>query len=125
MSTPARNANLDDPDTDDENDVVDPELRLRTVRTAHSTLEESMRTEDRLQRRKTQRRKRSLRFFRREKKRPGKDGSGAALATPAAAVPAGLRRSIYVNLPLPSNELDKYGEPVVRYCRNKVRTSSE
>lgn len=33
------------------------------------------------------------------------------------------RRSVYVNLPLPSHDLDKHGEPIVRYARNKVRTS--
>ena len=33
-----RNSNPDDIDTDDDNDVVDPELRLRTTITAHSTI---------------------------------------------------------------------------------------
>jgi phospholipid-translocating ATPase len=33
------------------------------------------------------------------------------------------RRSVYVNLPLPASDLDKGGEPAVRYARNKVRTS--
>ena len=119
----------DDPDIDDENDGIDPELRLRTVRTAHSTLEESNRAEERAQRRKTMMRKRSRNFFRRgtDKKRvkdptvsepPPTDSGG-----PAA--PTGPRRNVYVNAPLPHSELDSHGEPIVRYARNKVRTSSE
>lgn len=123
-----RSAAHDDPDIDDENDTIDPELRLRTVRTAHSTLEESIRTEERAQRRKTMRRKRSKGFFRRgtDKKRV-KDPSIAETAAETGAAPpvTGLRRNIYVNMPLPSDELDSHGEPVVRYARNKVRTSSE
>ncbi|KAJ7779094.1 hypothetical protein B0H16DRAFT_1448622 [Mycena metata] len=31
-----------DPDTDDNNQAIDPELRLRTVRTAHSAIAESI-----------------------------------------------------------------------------------
>lgn len=121
-----RPANHDDLDIDDENDAIDPELRLRTVRTAHSTLEESMRTEDRARRRKTARRKRSLNFFRRDKKHSTKpDVAESALETATAPPITGLRRNIYVNIPLPPDELDKKGEPIVRYVRNKVRTSSE
>ena len=60
-----RTAQHDDPDIDDENAAIDPELRLRTVRTAHSTIEESIRTEERAQRRRTMMRKRSRGFFRR------------------------------------------------------------
>lgn len=119
----------DDPDIDDENDGIDPELRLRTVRTAHSTLEESARAEERAQRRKTMMRKRSRNFFRRgtDKKRvkdpsvsepPPADSGGVV-------TPTGPRRNIYVNVPLPHSELDHNGEPIVRYARNKVRTSSE
>ncbi|WAQ91106.1 hypothetical protein PtA15_13A507 [Puccinia triticina] len=33
------------------------------------------------------------------------------------------RRSIYVNLVLPTLQLDKYGDPIARYVRNKVRTT--
>jgi phospholipid-translocating ATPase len=40
--------------------------------------------------------------------------------TPAERPPT--RRTIFVNLPLPS-EMLKNGEPIVRYVRNKVRTS--
>ena len=119
-----RTAQHDDPDIDDENAAIDPELRLRTVRTAHSTLEESIRTEERAQRR---RRKGSKRFFRRGDKKRAKEQSIAEHPPePSAAPPVtGLRRNIYVNVPLPPDELDSHGEPVVRYVRNKVRTSSE
>ncbi|GJE99985.1 phospholipid-transporting ATPase [Phanerochaete sordida] len=111
---------------DDENDAIDPELRLRTVRTAHSTLEESIRTEDRARRRRTMMRKRSKGFFRRgtDKKRVKDQSITESPPEPSAAPPVtGLRRNIYVNMPLPPDELDSNGEPVVRYVRNKVRTS--
>ena len=117
----------DDRNTDDENDAIDPELRLRTVRTAHSTLEESIRTEERAHRRRTMMRKRSKGFFRRgiDKKRDqgiAESQSGEQSTAPAIT---GLRRNIYVNVPLPQDELDSHGEPIVRYARNKIRTSSE
>lgn len=35
----------------------------------------------------------------------------------------GVRRMLYVNLPLPTTLLNSKGEPIVRYVRNKVRTS--
>lgn len=114
----------EDIDTDDElNDAVDPELRLRTVRTAASTLAESIRTEQRVERRKSMRKKGS-RFFRRgtEKRRTDTAESGTPAA--AAQIP-GARRNIYVNYTLPLDEVDHNGDPIVRYVRNKVRTSSE
>ena len=36
----------------------------------------------------------------------------------------GQRRNIYVDHPLSAIEVDQYGEPLARYARNKVRTSS-
>ncbi|KAI0684455.1 phospholipid-translocating P-type ATPase [Cytidiella melzeri] len=117
-----RSSDHDSPD--DENDTIDPELRLRTVRTAHSTLDESNRLEERAQRRKSIR---SRGFFRRgtEKKRQGKAESVIESPPESGSAPpvTGLRRNIYVNIPLPPDELDPKGEPVVRYVRNKVRTS--
>ncbi|EKM52958.1 uncharacterized protein PHACADRAFT_259127 [Phanerochaete carnosa HHB-10118-sp] len=121
-----RTAQHDDPDIDDENAAIDPELRLRTVRTAHSTIEESIRTEQRTQRRRTMKRKRSMGFFRRgtDKKRVKDPSITESPPEPGAAPPVtGVRRNIYVNMPLPPDELDHKGEPVVRYVRNKVRTS--
>ncbi|KAH9913676.1 phospholipid-transporting ATPase 1 [Epithele typhae] len=106
-----------DEDTD-EDDSVDPELRLRTVRTAASTIAESIRQEQRAERRKSVRKKGS-RFFRRDKK---KDVQPAPTGTAAPHV-AGRRRNVYVNVNLPMNEVDNRGEPIARYARNKVRTS--
>ncbi|KAI0643994.1 phospholipid-translocating P-type ATPase [Trametes meyenii] len=115
----------EDIDTDDElNDAVDPELRLRTVRTAASTIAESIRTEQRVERRKTMRKKGSL-FFRKgtEKRRAGTtDSAGTGVGSAAAPIP-GVRRNVYVNYTLPLDEVDHNGDPVVRYVRNKVRTS--
>lgn len=84
--------------------------------------------EERAQRRKTMMRKKSRNFFRRgtDKKRPDKVESIPEAPVDASSAPpvTGLRRNIYVNKPLPPDELDHKGEPVVRYVRNKVRTSS-
>ncbi|KAI0777467.1 phospholipid-translocating P-type ATPase [Trametes elegans] len=110
----------EDIDTDDElNDAIDPELRLRTVRTAASTIAESIRTEQRVERRKSMKKKGS-RFFRKEKRRP--DQANAAPAASTCHIP-GARRNIYVNYTLPLDEVDSHGEPIARYVRNKVRTS--
>ena len=35
----------------------------------------------------------------------------------------GQRRTLFVNIPLPSTMLDLKGDPIMRYVRNKVRTS--
>ena len=105
-----------------EDDTIDPELRLRTVRTAASALEESIRTEQKAERRKKRRRRGLFGRSNSEKKRPqptGGDSDG-----PSTEIP-GVRRNVNVNHPLTHSELDQDGEPVVRYPRNKVRTSSE
>ncbi|KIM51232.1 hypothetical protein SCLCIDRAFT_33615 [Scleroderma citrinum Foug A] len=109
--------------TDDEGHdaPIDPELRLRTVRTAASTIAESIRSEQRAERRKTERKKRS-RFFRRDK-RPKTAESAVSDATTGGAHIHGQRRNIYVSSPLSPSELDQHGEPLARYARNKVRTS--
>ena len=124
-----RKAHHDEIDPEDENEAIDPELRLRTVRTAHSTIEESIRTEERARRRKSVMRSRSRNFFRRgsDKKRAPKNESVPETSADVAAAPpvTGLRRNIYVNKPLSQGEVDARGEPVVRYVRNKVRTSSK
>ena len=121
-----RRTNNDDDVTDDEDDrSIDPELRLRTVRTAASTLAESAAVEQRAEKRRTlllNRKKKKGSFFRRgtEKKRPAPE----SVAPAAPAVP-GQRRTIYVNKPLPISEVDSKNEPLVRYPRNKVRTTSK
>ncbi|KAF9223068.1 phospholipid-translocating P-type ATPase [Gyrodon lividus] len=107
---------------DDDNDApIDPELRLRTVRTAASTIAESIRSEQRAERRRTVRTKRSL-FFRREKRPKTADSAVSEATTSGPQVP-GERRNVYVNFPLSAMEVDQYGEPLARYARNKVRTS--
>ncbi|KAJ7028850.1 phospholipid-transporting ATPase 1 [Mycena alexandri] len=101
-----------DDDLDDlDSDTIDPELRLRTVRTAHSAIAESIVADARQTRRRRT-------FFRRrgEKERERKLEGGAPR-------PEGRRRNVYVNTPLPRGEVDAGGDPVVRYPRNKVRTT--
>ncbi|KAG9076614.1 hypothetical protein FS749_011578, partial [Ceratobasidium sp. UAMH 11750] len=144
MSFFKRHPRLDDEDgSDGEN--VDPNLRLRTTLTAHSTIAESIRSELR-----QQRRKKSLaraRFgFGKKHERPGTTGTVRSTRSaaseeptaadaddlhrtetqasePAGAASKGQRRMVYVNLPLPENQLRSNGDPIVRYERNKVRTS--
>ncbi|KAG8707365.1 hypothetical protein FRC09_001867 [Ceratobasidium sp. 395] len=142
MSFFKRHPRLDEEDgSDGEN--VDPNLRLRTTLTAHSTIAESIRSELRQQRRKKSLARARFGFV---KKHERMDTSGtvrsthsAAAATddlhwtetqarePAPAATAttttGQRRMVYVNLPLPDSETKSNGDPVVRYERNKVRTS--
>lgn len=114
-----RRSNQRETEYDEENDeTIDPELRLRTVRTAASAIAESIRSEQRAEKRR--KRKRS-RFFRKsaEKKKPEPTPVDAA---PSTEIP-GERRNVYVNYPLGVLEVDVHGEPVARYERNKVRTT--
>ncbi|PPQ70040.1 hypothetical protein CVT25_006368 [Psilocybe cyanescens] len=119
MSLFKRNQVIDEPDTDEENDdTIDPELRLRTVRTAASAIAESIKSEQR-----TERRKSRSRFFRRhtaEKKPQPAPTEAAPTAVPK--IP-GVRRNVYVNYSLSAMEVDHEGEPKARYVRNKVRTT--
>lgn len=112
----------------DENDTIDPQLRLRTVRTAASTIAESIRSEIKAQKRRRATQKRSL-FFRKNAKKPktSEPDSSTAQSAEAPSAPQsripGARRNIYVNQPLTAMEADHHGEPLARYARNKVRTS--
>ncbi|RDB16619.1 Phospholipid-transporting ATPase DNF1 [Hypsizygus marmoreus] len=107
--------------TDEENDdSIDPELRLRTVRTAASAIAESIISEQRAERRKSIR-KRS-RFFRSSKAQPKRPESINTEAGPSKEV-SGVRRNVYVNYPPSAMEVDQTGEILVRYKRNKVRTT--
>ncbi|KAJ3511252.1 hypothetical protein NLJ89_g4205 [Agrocybe chaxingu] len=117
-----RNRPIDDCDTDEENDdTIDPELRLRTVRTAASAIAESIKSEQRAARRKT-RNKRS--FFRRQAdKKPKPAAPAAETQGPAHHRIPGSRRNVYVNHPLSAMEADHSGEPKARYVRNKVKTT--
>jgi phospholipid-translocating ATPase len=110
--------------TDEENDgTIDPELRLRTVRTAASAIAESIRSEVRAQKRKTARQRKSGFFRKNEKKRHTQ--SKDSIIEGARTKVVGERRNVYVNQPLSATEVDYNGEPTARYARNKVRTSSE
>lgn len=44
-------------------------------------------------------------------------------AEKAKKKPMGERRTLYINLPLPTLSLTAKGDPIVRFVRNKVRTS--
>ena len=113
----------DSEDTDEEHDEnIDPELRLRTVRTAASAIAESIRTDQRAEKRRSTIHKRS-RFFR-SKPAEKKSTATSAAASATSRVP-GARRNIYVNHPLSAMEVDHNGEPKVEYVRNKVKTTSE
>lgn len=110
----------------DENDTIDPQLRLRTVHTAASTIAESIRSEIRAQKRRTQKR---FLFSRKNAKKPKISEPGPSTpqvaetpSAPQSRIP-GARRNIYVNQPLSAMETDHHGEPLARYARNKVRTS--
>ncbi|QRW07306.1 phospholipid-translocating P-type ATPase [Ceratobasidium sp. AG-Ba] len=115
----------DDGNSDVEN--VDPNLRLRTTLTAHSTIAESIRSELRQQRRKRSlaARTRSTTSAATAEPQPRTSFSGQRLkrASTQGQATAGHRRMVYVNLPLPDSETNSSGDPVVRYARNKVRTS--
>ncbi|KAF9002486.1 hypothetical protein BDQ17DRAFT_1409499 [Cyathus striatus] len=118
---------------EDYDPAIDPELRLRTVRTAASAIAESIISEQRTQRRKTMR-KRS-RFFRRKEEKKTDVSVGKVEVHDVAdvqqqgQVATGVggeknqRRNVYVNQPLSAMEVDQDGEPLARYVRNKVRTT--
>ncbi|KAJ1305376.1 hypothetical protein OPQ81_000391 [Rhizoctonia solani] len=126
------------PHLDEEADAdnVDPNLRLRTTLTAHSTIAESIRSELRQQRRKRSLAKTRNKFT---FKRPGTAGSqktqregvdehglertASEQPQQPPAQPVGDRRTVYVNQPLPQSETRSNGDPITRYVRNKVRTS--
>ncbi|KAJ7444617.1 phospholipid-transporting ATPase 1 [Mycena galericulata] len=110
---PAHAADWDASDDDLAN--IDPELRLRTVRTAHSAIAESIVADAR----KTRRRRR---FFR-SRGEKYKERAGDDDAAEGKVKPEGRRRNVYVNTPLPRGEVDSNGDPLVRYPRNKVRTT--
>lgn len=121
-----RNQHAHHDDELDLDDAVDPELRLRTVRTATSAIAESIRSEQRMDRRKA-RRKRIL-WGSLKNKKPASVADTVPdhqPSTPAAAASGKPRRNVYVNCALLDEDLDHRGQPFRTYVRNKVRTSSE
>ena len=130
MSFFKRRSVVDEPNSDDEqDDTIDPELRLRTVRTAASAIEESIKSEQRAERRKSMRKSRSRFNFTtsrsRQERKPQEPPPGASSSAPAPSTTIpGNRRNVYVNHPLSAMEADHDGEPKITYARNKVRTTS-
>ncbi len=120
-----RNPDSDRIEADDHDSNVDHDLRLRTVRTAASTIAESIASEQRAERRRSTRHKRS-RFFRSKsaKYQDHEKAPSSSPNTPAVQI-TGKRRNVYVNMPLIATEVDRLGEPIIRYARNKVNTTSE
>lgn len=110
---------------EDHDTNVDQDLRLRTVRTAASTIAESIASEQRAERRRSVRHKRSYFFRSKLSKHPERQQPSIPLPSLSPVQIPGNRRNIYVNMPLTAMEVDRRGEPVVRYARNKVKTTSE
>lgn len=124
-----RHLHPDELETDDESDAgIDDNLRLRTVRTAASTIAESIRSEQRVERRNKRKSRTKSRFFGRGPEKRGGSVRSSPPQTEEASQQVAItnkpRRNIYVNAPLPAHELRSNGNPWVRYVRNKVRTSS-
>jgi phospholipid-translocating ATPase len=124
----AHHASSADNEIDEEDDQIDPELRLRTVRTASSAIAESIRSEQRRERLRAKRKR--LWGSLKSKKPPSNAGHDAELrqdsSSSAASTFGGkLRRNVYVNCQLSSQDTDSHGRPLRVYVRNKVRTSSE
>ncbi|ORX33448.1 hypothetical protein BD324DRAFT_639819 [Kockovaella imperatae] len=107
--------------------ALDPTYRLRTVKTAHSVLAESIHADR--DREKHQRRRTLFRSLTRKRNRKRADSDVTAVTavttttTTVTPEPAGARRKVYINTPLPPDLLTKSGDPLIRYVRNKVRTS--
>ncbi|CAJ0759010.1 9892_t:CDS:1, partial [Entrophospora sp. SA101] len=60
--------------------------------------------------------------FDKEAKNGAKTGHQRQLST-SSNLQQSQKRLIYVNMPLPTEELDKYGEPKTYFVPNKIRTS--
>jgi hypothetical protein len=120
-----RNVDADQFDADDHDTNIDQDLRLRTVRTAASTIAESIASEQRAERRRSIRHKRSKFFRSKSVKHPPHEKAPASVPNGPTVQIAGKRRNVYVNMPLTAAEVDRYGEPIQRYARNKVKTTSE
>ena len=127
--TDSSNSN-DSSDSEHEDNLQhDPGLQLRTVRTAASAVAESIREEARIRRKKTKRRLRLFRSRGKEKRKASEaleDGGEAdEEGEEKKKVVKTPRRNVYVNMALTPGERDSRGEPLMRYVRNKVKTTSE
>ncbi|EJT98292.1 phospholipid-translocating P-type ATPase [Dacryopinax primogenitus] len=113
---------------EDDQAGLDNDLRLRTVRTAASTLAESVHAEARMVKRRKTRRLALKKFFKKQTEkgkislRERKQGA-AGDEEGEKVIFTGERRRIYVNGDLPLSDLDHHGDLTARYPRNKIRTS--
>ncbi|KAG8924316.1 hypothetical protein FRC00_005242, partial [Tulasnella sp. 408] len=128
MSSFFRRQHNDQGDDTDEDNQVDPELRLRTTQTAHSTIAESIRQENRrAARRRKSRKWGSKGLFKPKHQRTVEDDLPRPTEPLEAAQeeqPGGpQRRRIHVNVPLPLELQSSNGDPKTDYVRNKVRTT--
>ncbi|KAG8918881.1 hypothetical protein FRC01_001607 [Tulasnella sp. 417] len=128
MSSFFRRQQNDQGDDTDEDNQVDPELRLRTTQTAHSTISESIRQENRrAARRRKSRKWGSKGLFKSKHQRTVDDDlprPTEPLEAPQDEQPGGpQRRRIHVNVPLPLDLVSSNGDPKTDYVRNKVRTT--
>jgi phospholipid-translocating ATPase len=112
-------------DLDEDDNAIDDDLRLRTVRTAASTIAESIHTEIRAERRRKRSKRSRFLGLRDKKVSPSESDAAAPNVSDPVLLSGRPRRNIYINQPLPGHERNANGEPAVRYVRNKVRTSSE
>lgn len=124
----AHHASPVDHEIDEEDDQIDPELRLRTVRTASSAIAESIRSEQRRERFRAKRKR--IWGSLKTKKPPSNAGHDAEFRQDSSSGTASTfggkpRRNVYVNCQLSSQDTDSHGRPLRVYVRNKVRTSSE
>jgi phospholipid-translocating ATPase len=119
-----RNPDSDQIDADDHDTNVDEDLRLRTVRTAASTIAESIASEQRAERRRSIRHRRT-KFFRSKSAKYSDHKAYVPTTNGPPALISGQRRNVYVNMPLNVAEVDQHAEPIQRYARNKVNTTSE
>ena len=92
---------------------IDSDLRLRTVKSASGSIRESHRHD-----KYRERRRKKLKEVLNKKNIKDKFKKVTNKSEPVK-----VRRNVYANIPLPSSQLNKNGDPIVRYVRNKVRTA--
>ncbi|TIB13429.1 hypothetical protein E3P92_02275 [Wallemia ichthyophaga] len=117
IASSAKHLIEDDTDDDTINSPlnVDPNLRLRTVRSASSSIREAHRHD----KRRESKRKR----LREKVKKAANKLKDKNATVPDKSPVDGNRRNVYANIPLPPYELSKTGDPIAKYPRNKVRTA--
>ncbi|KAG8828217.1 hypothetical protein FRC19_008333 [Serendipita sp. 401] len=119
--------NPDNLDADtDEDDQIDPNLRLRTVRTAASTIAESIRSEQRMERRRIKRRRLWGSLKSKKSTTSALTAGEQRRDSSSGPTPSNKpRRNVYVNCNLAPQDKDSHGRPLHTFVRNKVKTTSE